>query len=208
MDRKTKKILVDPLHIDNPLTLQVLGICSALAVTTKLETSLVMSAALTFVLVGSNMAISSIRNKIPGSVRIIVQLAIIGLCGTHHHELHRDGPRRSLCDGKPNWEVCPRWPWKRSGLLHNINHCRILPRAAWFWNLARGRNPENRKQRWMVPTQWTNGPCTRCLFLDWTHHLGSTNGKPSTERGGVREWNSSTSSSNLCSSRTWRLPSS
>ncbi len=77
MDRKTKKILVDPLHIDNPLTLQVLGICSALAVTTKLETSLVMSAALTFVLVGSNMAISSIRNKIPGSVRIIVQLAII-----------------------------------------------------------------------------------------------------------------------------------
>ena len=77
MDRKTKKILVGPLHIDNPLTLQVLGICSALAVTTKLETSLVMSAALTFVLVGSNMAISSIRNKIPGSVRIIVQLAII-----------------------------------------------------------------------------------------------------------------------------------
>ncbi|MDP6850888.1 MAG: NADH:ubiquinone reductase (Na(+)-transporting) subunit D [Planctomycetota bacterium] len=77
MDRKSKKILVDPLHINNPITLQVLGICSALAVTTKLETSIVMSAALTFVLVGSNMAISAIRNKIPGSVRIIVQLAII-----------------------------------------------------------------------------------------------------------------------------------
>ena len=77
MDRKTKKILLDPLHINNPITLRVLGICSALAVTTTLEASLVMSAATTFVLVGSNMVISSIRNKIPGSIRIIVQLTII-----------------------------------------------------------------------------------------------------------------------------------
>ncbi|MBC8328408.1 MAG: NADH:ubiquinone reductase (Na(+)-transporting) subunit D [Planctomycetes bacterium] len=77
MDKKTRKILVDPLHVNNPVTLQVLGICSALAVTTKLETAIVMSAALTFVLVGSNMAISALRNKIPGSVRIIVELAVI-----------------------------------------------------------------------------------------------------------------------------------
>jgi Na+-transporting NADH:ubiquinone oxidoreductase subunit D len=72
-----KKILVDPLHINNPITLQVLGICSALAVTTKLETALVMSLALTFVLVLSNVVISLIRNKIPSSIRIITQLAII-----------------------------------------------------------------------------------------------------------------------------------
>jgi Na+-transporting NADH:ubiquinone oxidoreductase subunit D len=77
MDKDTKKILVDPLHVDNPITLQVLGICSALAVTTKLETAFVMSAALTFVLVLSNVAISVIRNKIPSSIRIITQLAII-----------------------------------------------------------------------------------------------------------------------------------
>jgi Na+-transporting NADH:ubiquinone oxidoreductase subunit D len=77
MNKDTKKILVDPLHIDNPITLQVLGICSALAVTTKLETALVMSAALTFVLVLSNISISLIRNKIPSSIRIITQLAII-----------------------------------------------------------------------------------------------------------------------------------
>jgi Na+-transporting NADH:ubiquinone oxidoreductase subunit D len=57
---KTKKILVDPLHINNPITLQVLGICSALAVTTKLEIAFVMSAALTFVLVLSNVIISLI----------------------------------------------------------------------------------------------------------------------------------------------------
>lgn len=77
MDKKTKKILLDPLHVSNPITLQVLGICSALAVTTKLETSLVMCAALTFVLVGSNITVSILRNHIPGSIRIIVQLSII-----------------------------------------------------------------------------------------------------------------------------------
>ncbi len=77
MDKATKAILVDPLHVKNPITLQVLGICSALAVTTKVETSLVMSAALTFVLVGSNVSVSVIRDYIPSSIRIVVQLTII-----------------------------------------------------------------------------------------------------------------------------------
>lgn len=77
MDKETKSILLDPLHVKNPITLQVLGICSALAVTTKLEKALVMSVALTLVTTGSNFAISLIRNKIPGSIRIITQLAVI-----------------------------------------------------------------------------------------------------------------------------------
>ena len=77
MNKETKGILLDPLHLQNPITLQVLGICSALAVTSKLEPALVMSAALTFVLVLSNVFISLLRNKIPGSIRIITQLTII-----------------------------------------------------------------------------------------------------------------------------------
>lgn len=77
MDKKTKGILIDPLHVQNPITLQVLGICSALAVTTNLMTALVMCAALTFVLIGSNITISMLRNYIPGSIRIIVQLTVI-----------------------------------------------------------------------------------------------------------------------------------
>ncbi len=77
MDKQTKKILVDPLHVTNPITIQVLGICSALAVTTQLKPAIVMSLALTFVLVCSNTLISLLRNKIPGSIRIITQLAII-----------------------------------------------------------------------------------------------------------------------------------
>ncbi|MEC9443373.1 MAG: NADH:ubiquinone reductase (Na(+)-transporting) subunit D [Myxococcota bacterium] len=72
-----REIFVDPLFNDNPIALQVLGICSALAVTTKLETSLVMSAAVIVVMALSNLSISLLRNKIPPSIRIIVQLTII-----------------------------------------------------------------------------------------------------------------------------------
>ena len=77
MNKQNKTALIDPLFNDNPITLQVLGICSALAVTTKLDTAIVMSLALTFVLVLSNLSISLIRNLIPSSIRIIVQLTII-----------------------------------------------------------------------------------------------------------------------------------
>ena len=72
-----KKALFDPLFNDNPIAAQVLGICSALAVTTKLETSVVMSLAVIAVLALSNLSISVIRNLIPPSIRIIVQLTII-----------------------------------------------------------------------------------------------------------------------------------
>lgn len=71
------KTVVEPLGISNPITRQVLGICSALAVTVKLDTALVMSGALIFVLVGSNALVSVFRNLIPSRVRIIVMLTII-----------------------------------------------------------------------------------------------------------------------------------
>lgn len=74
---RNKEILLDPLFNDNPIALQVLGICSALAVTTKLETSLVMSVAVIAVTMLSNLFVSLLRNKIPPSIRIIVQLVII-----------------------------------------------------------------------------------------------------------------------------------
>ena len=77
MAAKTKEILLDPLFTNNPIALQVLGICSALAVTTKLETSVVMALAVTAVTALSNLSISAIRNYIPSSIRIIVQLTII-----------------------------------------------------------------------------------------------------------------------------------
>ncbi|MCB9522789.1 MAG: NADH:ubiquinone reductase (Na(+)-transporting) subunit D [Myxococcales bacterium] len=77
MSTKTKEVLLDPLLNNNPIALQVLGICSALAVTTKLETSVVMSLAVIAVTALSNLSVSVIRNFIPPSIRIIVQLTII-----------------------------------------------------------------------------------------------------------------------------------
>lgn len=75
--QKIREILIDPIFARNPIALQVLGICSALAVTSNLKTSLVMSIALTVVVACSNLLISCIRNYIPGSIRIIVQMTII-----------------------------------------------------------------------------------------------------------------------------------
>ncbi|HAN30337.1 MAG TPA: NADH:ubiquinone reductase (Na(+)-transporting) subunit D [Myxococcales bacterium] len=77
MAAKTKEILLDPLFNNNPIALQVLGICSALAVTTKMETSFVLSLAVIAVVALSNVAVSVLRNYIPASIRIIVQLTII-----------------------------------------------------------------------------------------------------------------------------------
>jgi Na+-transporting NADH:ubiquinone oxidoreductase subunit D len=77
MSNQAREALIDPLFNDNPNTLQVLGICSALAVTTKMDTALVMSVAVICVLTLSNLFISLLRNAIPTNIRIIVQLTII-----------------------------------------------------------------------------------------------------------------------------------
>ncbi|MEQ8924363.1 MAG: NADH:ubiquinone reductase (Na(+)-transporting) subunit D [Fulvivirga sp.] len=75
--KRRKRLITDPLNEDNPITVQVLGICSALAVTVKMEPTLIMSIAVVFVIVFSNLIISLLRNIIPSRVRIIVQLAVV-----------------------------------------------------------------------------------------------------------------------------------
>ncbi len=74
---KAKDVFLDPIFNKNPIGLQILGICSALAVTSKLETVIVMSLAVTFVIAGSNVSVSLLRQQIPGSIRIIVEITII-----------------------------------------------------------------------------------------------------------------------------------
>jgi Na+-transporting NADH:ubiquinone oxidoreductase subunit D len=77
LDSKSRQVLKDPLMHDNPITLQVLGICSALAVTVKMDTAIVMSIAVIFVLTMSNTVVSIFRNMIPSRVRIIFALLVI-----------------------------------------------------------------------------------------------------------------------------------
>jgi Na+-transporting NADH:ubiquinone oxidoreductase subunit D len=77
LSKQDRKIVKDALWDNNPITFQVLGICSALAVTVQLKTALVMCAALTFVVSMSNVIISLLRNMIPSKIRIIVELSVI-----------------------------------------------------------------------------------------------------------------------------------
>ena len=77
--KKNKKLISNPLDIDNPVTVQVLGVCSALAVTTQMKPAFVMALGLTIVTASSNVVISMMRNSIPSRIRIIVQLAIVSL---------------------------------------------------------------------------------------------------------------------------------
>ena len=77
MTTETRKVLFEPLIVNNPIIVQILGICSALAITSKLAPAVIMSIALTAVTACSNAAISAIRHYIPNNIRIIVQMTII-----------------------------------------------------------------------------------------------------------------------------------
>lgn len=75
--KKNKKLVTDPLTDNNPITIQVLGICSALAITVQVKQAVVMSISVMFVLILGNMIISMLRNLIPSRIRIIVQLVVV-----------------------------------------------------------------------------------------------------------------------------------
>lgn len=75
--KKNKKLITDPLSDNNPITIQVLGICSALAITVQVEQAVFMSASVLFVMIFGNLSISLLRNLIPSRVRIIVQLVVV-----------------------------------------------------------------------------------------------------------------------------------
>lgn len=74
---KNRRLITDPLDQNNPITVQVLGICSALAITVQVEQAVVMSASVLFVMVMGNLTISLLRNMIPSRIRIIVQLVVV-----------------------------------------------------------------------------------------------------------------------------------
>ena len=74
---KERRALVDPFNSDNPVTIQILGICSALAVTSQLKPSLVMGMAVIVVMGGANVTVSLIRKQIPQKVRIIVEMVVV-----------------------------------------------------------------------------------------------------------------------------------
>ena len=102
--QKNKEVFTAPLNLDNPIVAQVLGICSALAVTSQLEPAIVMGLSVTVITAFSNVIISLIRNTIPSrirsrydsehvpqSLRLRCECAIVGLCRPDYHQLHSHG---------------------------------------------------------------------------------------------------------------------
>lgn len=87
MNKKNKAILLGPLNKENPVLVQVLGICSALAVTAQLKPSIVMALSVTVVVAFANVIISLLRNTIPNRIRIIVQLVVVATLVTIVNEL-------------------------------------------------------------------------------------------------------------------------
>src|SRR5690606_17496058 len=77
LSKKNRALITDPLNDNNPITVQVLGICSALAVTAQLMPSIVMAISVLFVMAAGNVVISLMRNIIPSKIRIIVQLVVV-----------------------------------------------------------------------------------------------------------------------------------
>ena len=75
--KKNKKLLSDPFNDNNPITVQVLGICSALAITVKLQPAIVMALSVVFVMAAGNIIVSLMRNLVPNRIRIIVQLVVV-----------------------------------------------------------------------------------------------------------------------------------
>lgn len=103
-DKKTlKAILLDPVLANNPIALQVLGVCSALAVTSKMETAILMALALTIVTGFSSLFISMIREYIPNSIRIIVQMVIIASLVIVVDQILRAFSRQSLSNYQSLW---------------------------------------------------------------------------------------------------------
>ena len=85
--KKNKEVFSNPLNLDNPVTVQVLGICSALAVTAKLEPAIVMGLSVTVIVAFANVIISLLRNTIPNRIRIIVQLVVVAALVTSVSEV-------------------------------------------------------------------------------------------------------------------------
>ena len=127
--KKNKEVFSTPLGLNNPVTVQVLGICSALAVTAKLEPAIVMGLSVTVITAFSNVVISLLRKTIPNRIRIIVQLVVVAalvtivseilkafaydvsaafcICRSDYYQLYPDGTLGSICHAERSLGIFP-----------------------------------------------------------------------------------------------------
>ena len=164
LGKKERSALVDPLFNNNPIGLQVLGICSALAVTTRFDKAMVMSVALTTVVACSSLTISIVRNYIPSNVRIIVQLSVIASLVIVVDQVLK----AYLFEISLQLSVF-------TGLI--ITNCIVMGRAEGF-------AMQNGRRR--VRPQRAHTPCAGRVLHYWLFHLGRAHVETRTAGGGVR----------------------
>ena len=149
--KQNKEVFTNPLNLDHPILGQVLGICSALAVTSQLKPAIVMGLAVTVITAFANVIISIIRNTIPNRIRIVVQLVVVAalvtivsqilkafaydvsvqrqrsalcVCRSDHHQLYPDGSPRGVCHAEQALAIVPRRCGQWSRLCHDSGHRR------------------------------------------------------------------------------------
>ena len=191
---EARKVLIDPLVDSNPVTLQVLGICSALAVTTSLMPALLMCVALTSVAALSNAAISSIRHRIPNNIRIIVFMTIIASLVILTDQLLRafafeTSKQLSVFVGLiiTNCIVLGRaeaFAMKNGvylsfldGLGNGLGYSAILLivatlRELWCRYLARLSHTAAGIRRWLVRSEWHDAVAAKCVLHHRTPDMG------------------------------------
>lgn len=148
--KKNKEVFSAPISMNNPVTVQVLGICSALAVTAKLEPAIVMGLSVTVIVAFANVIISLLRNTIPNRIRIIVQLVVVAALVTIVSEVLKAfaydvsvqlsvyvgliitncilmGRLEAFCHGQWSLGVFPRWFGQRFGICQDFSDCSFLP---------------------------------------------------------------------------------
>ena len=156
--KQNRALLTDPLDDNNPITVQVLGICSALAITVKLEPAVVMTLSVVFVMGSSNMIISILRNIIPNRIRIIVQLVVIAslvaivdqLLKAYAYDVSKQlsifigliitncivmGRLEAFALGNGVWKIIFRWSWECIGLWLDTYCSGIYKRTIWLWGV-------------------------------------------------------------------------
>ena len=136
---KNKEVFSTPLSMNNPVTVQVLGICSALAVTSKLEPAIVMGLSVTIITAFSNVVISLLRKTVPNRIRIIVQLVVVAALVTIVSELVYVGLIITNCIlmGRLEAFAMANGPWESclDGIGNGLGYAKILVIVAFFREL-------------------------------------------------------------------------
>ena len=189
-DASAKQVLFEPIFSNNPIALQILGICSALAVTTSMNVTLVMCMAVIAVTAFSNLAVSLVRTQIPGSIRIIVQMTIIAslvivvdqVLKAYAYEISKQLSvfvgliiTNCIVMGRAEGFAMKNGPWLSflDGVGNGMGYSVLLIFVAFFRIAVRRVSDAGRQRGWLVHSQRSVAAAAECVLYHRPGDLGS-----------------------------------